>query len=81
MSVVLALFSTGVMRPPSGIDTASATLMFSLYVMPLASGVHAVLERSCVRSRCTYQHVHVSITASSQHRVDVLIERDVAHVR
>ena len=33
--------STGVMRPPSGIVTATATLMCSLYVMPLPSAVHA----------------------------------------
>ena len=32
---------TGVMRPPSGIVTAMATLMCSLYVMPLPSAVHA----------------------------------------
>lgn len=32
---------TGVMSPPSGMVTATATLMCSLYVMPLASGVHA----------------------------------------
>ena len=41
MSVVSALVRTGVIRPPSGIDTANATFTFSLYVMPLASGVHA----------------------------------------
>ena len=29
------------MRPPSGMETASAMLMFSLYVMPLLSAVHA----------------------------------------
>ena len=40
MSVVSAFVRTGVMRPPSGIDTASATFTLSLYVMPLASGVH-----------------------------------------
>lgn len=41
MSVVSAFFSTGVMRPPSGMLTATATLMLSAYVMPLASPVHA----------------------------------------
>ena len=43
MSVESASFSTGVMRPPSGMLTASATLMLSLYVMPPASVVHAAV--------------------------------------
>lgn len=41
MSVESASLSTGVMRPPSGMLTASATLMLSLYVMPPASLVQA----------------------------------------
>ena len=41
MSVLSASLSTGVMSPPSGIATASATLMLALYVMPMPSGVHA----------------------------------------
>lgn len=32
---------TGVMRPPSGIDTANETLTCSAYVMPSAPFVHA----------------------------------------
>ena len=41
MSVVSASLMTGVIRPPSGIATASATLMRSLYVTPAPSVVVA----------------------------------------
>ncbi len=47
MSVWSALLRTGVIRPPSGIATAIATLMLSAYVMPLPSGVHAA-QQSCL---------------------------------
>jgi len=41
MSVLSASLMTGVIRPPSGIATASATLMRSLYVTPAPSAVVA----------------------------------------
>ena len=55
MSVWSARFKTGVIRPPSGIATAIATLMLSAYVMPAPSGVHAAPTTNRLHDASSFQ--------------------------
>lgn len=52
---------TGVMSPPSGIVTATATFMCSLYVIPLPSAVHAAAHTAILSV-----HIAISSTVSTK---------------